>query len=182
MHRFCEGSAQKSVKNGEILTGCLRCTEKDSDVLWETLPNQFLLLGNGPSKLNFNNAFNWGLLSSFAVIVTKGCSPLFRFWYSPDASIWLSFCVERQIMRARSHLDEAFAFARVPSYLVVIKSQAGIRFQRLQSSGEQGGGNNTTRLEASLSHFFFDLEDKLKAITRGPCGKRLPCSHFSGNK
>lgn len=54
-----------------------------------------------------------------------------------------------------SHLDEAFAFPRPPSYLVVIKSQAGIRLQRLQSSGEQGGGGerDTTRLEASPGRF-----------------------------
>lgn len=44
------------------------------------------------------------------------------------------------VMGGGAHLDEAFAFPRAPSYLVVIKSQAGIRLQRLQSSGEQGGG------------------------------------------
>lgn len=71
----------------------------------------------------------------------------------------------------RSHLDEAFAFPRAPSYLVVIKSQAGIRWQLLQSSGDQGGGNDTTRLEASLGHIYH-LEDKLKAITRGPNAER----------
>lgn len=71
------------------------------------------------------------------------------------------------------HLDEAFAFPRAASYLVVIKSRAGIRLQRLQSSGEQGGGrgNDTTCLEASPGRFYH-LEDKLKAIRRGPCGKR----------
>lgn len=73
-----------------------------------------------------------------------------------------------------SHLDEAFAFPCAPSYLVVIKFAGWAKiatFTVVRRTRRGWGGGDTTRLEASPGRFYH-LEDKLKAITRGPRAER----------
>lgn len=47
---------------------------------------------------------------------------------------------EGSVRGGRLTLTKRLHFLALASYLVVIKSRAGIRLQRLQSPGEQGGG------------------------------------------